>query len=154
MIMNKTILGSMGTGMVSLVYLWEAARLPTGAMAAPDIGYVPWLVGCISLGLSIVLAFTAWRAERLSKPVDTEPIGDGVGPGPWIIASGLLLYPLLLNSLGFIAGTTVLIYVSLLIMGYKRRWAALALALIMSGIAHYLFSEWLGVQFPTGWFGR
>ncbi|MDF2500139.1 MAG: hypothetical protein K0Q77_853 [Anaerosporomusa subterranea] len=153
MIMNKTTLGSIGIAIISIVYLWEANRLPVGSTAAPDIGYVPWLIGWISLGLCVLLVLNVWLAERSTEAANTQTVDEGVGPGPWIIAAGILVYPAFLDNLGFIVGTTPLIYVSLLVMGYRRRWAALGIAILMTGIAYYLFSQWLGVQFPTGLFG-
>ena len=158
MIMNKTTLGSIGIAIISIGYLWEANRLPIGSTAAPDIGYVPWLIGWISLGLCVLLMLNVWLEERSTESTDpgtpgTETTDEGVGPGPWITAASLLIYPVLLDNLGFILGTVPLVYLSLLVMGYKRRFAAFGVALLMTGIAYYLFSQWLGVQFPTGLFG-
>ena len=156
--MNKTILGSIGIGAISLLYLWEASSLPVGSTAAPDIGYVPWLISWIAVVLCGLLAVNTWLTERsaaaeASREADQTEAAPGVGPGPWIIAASLLLYPVLLNFLGFFLGTLPLIYVSLLVMGYTRRLAGIGIAAVMTGVAYYLFVQWLGVQFPAGWFG-
>lgn len=153
MIINKTLLGTFGIGVISLAYWWEAKSLPTGLASAPGTGYVPNLIGEISLGLCVLLAVITCLENRADTAAKSEPADEKTGPGPWIIAVALVLYPIILENLGFILGTTPLAYISLRVIGYKQRLRALVIALIMVLVSYYIFSQWLNVQFPAGWFG-
>lgn len=153
MILNKTFLGAGGIGVISSIYWWESKSLPTGTAASPGIGYVPSLLGEVALGLCVLLAVLTYMGNRGKIGVESNFNAEETGTGPWIIASALLLYPILLENLGFIFGTTALTFVSLWVMGYKHKLRALVVAVVMVLISYHIFSEWLSVQFPQGWLG-
>jgi hypothetical protein len=149
--MNKTLLGAAGMGVLSGLYWWEAKGLPTGTPMTPGIGYVPNLLGEIAVGLCLLLAVLTYWGSRGQSDAQSDCPGERSGPGPWIISAALLIYPTFLVNFGFILGTLPLAYMSMWVMGYKRKFRALAISFVMVFVLNYVFSEWLGVQFPQGW---
>ena len=75
--------------------------------------------------------------ERLKKPI--------------MIYAALIAYGLVLDHLGFLASTFLLMLFLFKGIEPQQWWMAIALALITVGFSHLIFVVWLGCQFPTFW---
>lgn len=149
--MKKTLIGTAGIGVLSGLYWWEAKSIPAGTAMKPGISYFPNLLGEAALGLCILLAIVVYLKNRKQSGAASDGPDEKVGSGPWIISVALLLYPVAMDNFGFVFSTVPLAYVSMWIMGYRRKFKGLAISLIMVFVLDYVFSEWLGVRFPQGW---
>ncbi len=59
-----------------------------------------------------------------------------------------LVYPFLLNYLGFILATTAVVYVMLAILGFRNPLRGLLLALALTVFCFIVFAVYLGVACP------
>ena len=134
---------------MGLAIIWQAAtRLRLGTFKVPGPGLYPLLIGCVVVFLALCLLVSSKGAR-----------GDGGGfswarlkrVGP--VYGALLFYFVLLERVGFvIASFLLLLYLSIAI-GKQRLIGALVRAAIMTGLSYLLFDVVLKTQLPTGFLG-
>lgn len=156
---NKNVLGALGIGLITLVYLYEAFQLPFGSAGAPDMGFVPVLMGTALLVLCIILIGKEllFPVKSNNQEVDLweeEEEGESAGlKKPLIITIALIIYPIILVQLGFILSTIALLFVTLRVMEYRSWLISLLVAILATVLANYIFSGWLSIYFPKGFLG-
>ncbi len=114
------------------------------------------LVGLVPLAASsflVLFAGLSFRAERVASPENA--VHDGGSPRSlWIaptIMVALVVYLVLINTLGFMLDTAALVLVVMTVSGVRRiSTIALTLAAVL-GIA-FLFQRALGIELPRGLF--
>jgi putative tricarboxylic transport membrane protein len=118
----------------------------------PGVKFLPFWLGVLMAGLSILLIVTA-----LSKPTPVEE--KRVMPGRQavraiaLILVGLAAYVSLLEVMGFLVDTT-LFNAFLLGVVMRKKWkGALLIALIASGALYVVFQILLEVNLPKNIFG-
>ena len=154
------IIGAAGVAVLSIAYLIEARDLPFGAPSAPDMGFFPKCLGLFSLFLCFLLILrerisSIRRAgnEDPSLEAAEEPSGrSGSFHGPAVVLT-LLLYPLFLNWMGFLASTALMLFAVLRLVRYRTWLHSLIAALVITAMAYVTFSYWMGVYFPKGFLG-
>jgi putative tricarboxylic transport membrane protein len=131
---------------VAIFVAVHGISLKLGSLSRPGPGFFPFW-GAVVLGLlSVVLIVRSLRREapRLRiRPESSKPL---------VVAAALLGYLLLLEPVGFV---TVTFLVLLLLFRLERRgWAFSAVSAVTGAFAtHVLFQIWLKTQLPTGPFG-
>lgn len=140
-------------GLVLAVFVcFESYRLPTGigSWHDPGPGFFPFWAGLLIGGLCLVLYL---RAKRTQSP----------DPGSWyvrerweklVLILGVLLgYAFILERLGFVVSTFLLLFFLFKwVEGQRWVWAvggSLGVALVFYG----LFDKWLMMQLPKGIWG-
>jgi hypothetical protein len=158
---RKDLAGSAALALVALGYLLLSARLPMETLANPGPAVFPLGVGLLLLGLAggrAVQALLRLRAARRAarphargRPLEGEPAAVARADGaPTLLMLLLILYGALVNRIGFLALTFLLVVASSKLMG-ARGWARpLALALGIVASCYLLFVAWLKVPFPKG----
>ncbi len=151
--------GAAGIAVGTLIYLFEARKLPFGSVRNPDIGFMPILIGFLVLGLCLVLLVR----ELLRPPqngkkeldlFDEEEKEETSGfKKPLLLAAAILIYPLAFVSLGFLSATVLLTTVSLRVMEYRGWFWSLGIAVFITLVAYLFFGSWLHVNFPKGILG-
>jgi putative tricarboxylic transport membrane protein len=127
---------------VALLYLFEARSFETGFIADP-IGpkAFPFVLGVVLVGLSTGLivrhgAEVSWPPRSL-----------------WwrwtVVTAVLLIYAAVLNPLGFVISTTLLLAVFSLLLG-GRLSMSLLFALVFSVTTYLVFRWLLGISLPPG----
>lgn len=111
------------------------------------VGLVPFTTSA----LLVIFAGLSFRAERVATPENA--VHDGDAPrSPWIapiVMVALVLFLFLINILGFMLDTTVLILVVMTTSGVRKLTTiAITLAAVL-GIA-FLFQQILGIELPRG----
>jgi hypothetical protein len=151
--------GAVGIAVGTLIYLFEARKLPFGSVRNPDIGFMPILIGFLVLGLCLVLL----AGELLRPPKERQEEVDLFNEEdkeesaglkkPMLLAGVILVYPLAFLSLGFLLATVLLTTASLRVMEYRGWFGSFGIAVVITLAAYLLFGSWLHVNFPKGILG-
>jgi putative tricarboxylic transport membrane protein len=156
---SSKVIGASGIGLVTLVFLWEAVKLPFGSESAPGPGFLPVIVAVIVLALCL---FNVARGLLSPTPKTTDEIDlweeDGPSEGPntlraVYVMAVLLLYLAVLVPLGFIIATAALLFGILRLLKYRSWWISLVAAIVITGMTYMLFGYWFGIEFPKGVLG-
>jgi putative tricarboxylic transport membrane protein len=135
----------------SLIVCLESWRLEVGNLHAPGPGFLPFLTGLLLGGLSGI-AFIQALKEKPSQEKGFLSFGAyliKVG----LLAVALVVYVLLLSTLGFLVGTFLLLLFLFRIME-PLGWKTVFLASIITLAAVYLlFDVFLGTRLPIGILG-
>ena len=128
---------------------YGASVLGLGSAGAPGSGFILFWSGVILAILSLVVLAGSRRAARETRH-DLDTIR---WPRVLAVLAGLVLYGLLLERLGFIP-TTFLLLIFLLAMSDEADWrAVLAVAGGGAFVSFALFDRWLNIRLPRGFFG-
>ena len=136
---------------LSIVIAFESLRIGIGEWHVPGPGLIPFWAAVIQTCLSVLLILVALH----EKPVVSGK--NWYGKVLWqrwgITLASMITYTVLLETLGFIVCTFILINV-LILTTDRRPWK---LALVVAGIAalgsYFVFQVWLKAQLPKGLFG-
>ncbi len=145
----------LGSGAVlltlALYYMWEAQQLGIGAARTPAPGFFPLLLGAALAILALIFLTTVFLREK----------GGALMPGLWqglrwqktiLILVSLTAYAFLLEPLGYLVATLLLmIYLFKGIEPQKWRGALFG-AILSSGVTYVIFKTLLQIQLPRGLF--
>ena len=133
-------------GVFVVAHSW--LRLKVGEIRSPGAGFMPFLLGCILLLVTVPMLLSAIirRLKREESSPWTRPANFGKLCG---VMAALLGYAVLLERLGFMV-TTFAAMVAFFRMGGVQRWrSAVAYSVAATAISYGLFT-YLGVRFPSG----
>jgi len=135
-----------------LFALTQARGLRLGSLVSPGPGFFPLgLAAALSL-VSVGLVVMALRPPAGVAPRSSAP--DVAGRLKVIgTLAGLLVYALVLESLGFLLSTFALLLFFLMALQRQRWLVATGSALAASLVTHLVFKVWLGVNLPVGLWG-
>ena len=114
----------------------------------------PYVIGT---GLSLCGAWLGWQA--LTGGWRNVPLDEGEHAAPdWmafvLISAGVLLHMVLIGWAGFILASSLLFVLIARGFGSRRPVRDLAIALVLSTIVFFLFTQALGLSLPAGPFGE
>ncbi len=137
--------------LVGVAFCVYSIRLGTGTVNAPGPGFVPFLAG----GLLIVLTIVALIETRPEPKV--KKWSELFGGERWRVVLGILgslfLYALVMDFLGFIL-STFLILTFLFKISEGQRWkVALEASILTMVFTYFLFEYFLQINFPKGFLG-
>lgn len=128
----------------ALAYVAGSVSLKVGTLAEPGAGQFP---AAIAVALLAVAGVHAWRVFRAPAAGDSlrgwakaEPVG---------VAVALVVYPILLRAVSFLAATLVILFVLFRLLGFKRNATAFATALVTTVASFVVFAGFLGVVLPS-----
>ncbi len=144
------------TGILLLVFslaLMEGSRrLPPSGTFGPGAGFLPFWLGALLAGLSILLLVTARRQPVAAADKRLFPHRQGLIPVGATIG-GLAAYILLLERLGFLLGTGLLT-AFLLGVVEREKWPTAVLVAVLNSVGLYVvFRLLLGVSLPKNVLG-
>lgn len=135
-------------GLAIAVY---SGKYGLGSMSSPGPGFLPLISGLAIAGLAVVVFF-----QQFFKP-GREKIKDLWQHGKWptvlMVLGALVLYTLLLNFLGFIFDTFLLIAFLLRVIEPMNWKKVLAGAFGAAAGSYVIFELWLQAQLPKGFLG-
>lgn len=132
--------------------VYEAAKLPFGAVRNPGPGFVPWWIGLVLGALAVVLGVQAFRARGAGVPAESVERRQGGRVAGLLVA--LALYVAAFAPLGYPISTFLLVLVMLRPMVRGKLVSTLGLAALAAGGSYLLFAVWLKVPLPPGPFVR
>jgi putative tricarboxylic transport membrane protein len=132
---------------------WGSTRLPYGNIHNPGAGFFPLWLGVILGAMSISLFIqTTWQKEkvRILKDILAEEIR-------WrkvlMVVIGLVLYGFLMDYIGFLT-VTFLLMAFLLRSIEPQPWKAVIGWALVGSIGSYLvFDVWMKLRLPKGFLG-
>lgn len=129
---------------LSLFVLRESVRVDLGTLEEPGPGFISFCTGIVLLILSLVLIYKGWRLRGLRKPFPLRVV---------LALVSLILYSLVLDILGFVLATFLLVGIFFR-LGQKRPWWTLiGMTALATFMAYLVFSVLLRVYFPRGFLG-
>jgi putative tricarboxylic transport membrane protein len=139
---------------VGFLFCLFSFRLGMGKINDPGPGLIPFVSGFILIILSLATILFEGKSRKKTESETTTPKGFGVESiRPASVLISLLIYALVLETLGFILSTFLLL-TFLFKMSEKRTWKASLLVSIITTISTYiLFCYLLDVELPLGLFG-
>jgi putative tricarboxylic transport membrane protein len=124
----------------------EALKLPLGGFRHPDAGFLPFGVSLVMIFLSVLVLAGALRKGHLKEWLR---FGEGKWK-VWIAVLGMLAYVLVLNSLGFLLSTFLIMLLLLRVLERQGWTTSLAISLPSVLLGYLLFTRGLGVPLPRG----
>ncbi len=138
----------LSTGMI-----WAALGLPYGNVHNPGPGFFPfWLgliMGAMSIGL-IVQTTLAKKDVRTIRNILEEDVRWGK---VLVVLAALILYGLLMDAVGFLIMTFLLMVVLLRFIEPQSWKVVIGWALVGSVGAYLIFEVWMKLRLPKGFLG-
>jgi putative tricarboxylic transport membrane protein len=136
---------------VGIIICEESFRINLGELTNPGPGFLPFLSGLILGGIALlrmVIGFCRKCSEKEKIWQERSRL-----PKVGLTLGVIVIYGLLLESLGFLL-TTFLILVILFKSIEPQRWRTALSGALFSAVGAYLvFQVWLKVELPTGFLG-
>lgn len=136
---------------VSLFVAFMAVDLGLGTLTQPGSGFIFF---CSSVGLGVLSVILIIKS--VLRKGEATPLMDGWKGLKWgnaVLAIGILFfYALILDELGFILSTFLLMTV-LFGLGRSRYWVVIASAVMTTILSFVIFGYFLGVRLPKGILG-
>jgi putative tricarboxylic transport membrane protein len=123
----------------------ESSKLPFGTVHSPGPGFFPWWTSVLIVLLALALVVQALTSRSITA-------GEGAGR---IAKVALLLvvlsaYTFLLDPLGYLFCTSLLVLFMLRVLEPQRWTIAFSMALVIAVGSYVLFAVWLSVPLPWG----
>ena len=120
-----------------------------GELRSPTTGFMPFLTGLAICTLAAI-GFVGGTLERIGGKKWKSLLKNVKWGKPLIAVIALFAYALLLNTLGFLLGTALL--VGFLLRAVEpQKWLVVILGAILTSVSAYLiFQVWLETQLPPG----
>lgn len=131
---------------LALLAVVESLRLGVGTMKEPGAGFLPLAMGLTLAGFSLVLVIRGWKPKQEVRPVKHSPTTI-------IALVALFVYSLILDSIGFMVATFLLVAVLFHLAERRRWWVLLGMSALVTVVAYLLFGVVLKVYFPEGILG-
>jgi putative tricarboxylic transport membrane protein len=129
---------------LSLFIIWEAHRVGFGTLSLPGPGFLPFCAGAALLVLSAVLIRRGWGAREAPK---SHP------PRVILALASLFAYSLILEPLGFVVATFLLVGILFHLGKPRPWWMLLGMSALVTFLSYFLFGRLLHVYFPRGFLG-
>ncbi len=133
------------------IVIWQSAIIPMGHLGKPGPGFLPFWVAVITALLSGVL----WLQVGLRQPASEQVkflSGEGRWPKVVLTTGALLAYALLVETLGFIICTLLLLLLLFRVIGRQKWWVVFTGTVLVTLAAYILFKLVLNVYLPAGLF--
>ncbi len=151
--MSAQPLGSLFWLAFGLISIYGSTLLGLGTLREPGSGFLPFLAGCF-IGIMSILVLLQSFMERKESRAKLASIWEGVNwHRPLIITVVVLAFILILERLGFILSSFLLIFV-LLKSVEKFSWGkAILIPVLTLGCTYLLFDVFLKSSLPRGFLG-
>jgi putative tricarboxylic transport membrane protein len=126
------------------VAVFESSKLTFGTIHSPGPGFFPWWTSALIVLLALVLMV---QAPTASSMVTAGP--GRIAKVVWLLIA-LSAYTILLDSLGYLICTFLLVLFMLRALEPQRWTVTLGLAMITAVGSYVVFAVWLSVPLPRG----
>ena len=123
----------------------ESAKLPPGTVRNPGQGFFPWWTSVAVVLLALVLLFQALSAHPRIAQQGPGRIGKVA-----LLLVVLVAYTFLLDLLGYLLCTFLLVLFMLRALDPQRWTVVLGMAAVTAAGSYVLFAVWLSVPLPRG----
>lgn len=126
----------------SLVYLAGSISLQVGTLDQPGAGFMP------AFFAAALLITAAYNVYKSLKETSQEEEAVWFQKAPIGIAISLIIYPFILEPVGYLISTFIVLAILLVIMQFKSVWISLLTALVSSFASFILFAVVFSVILP------
>ncbi len=133
-----------------VIALEEAGRLRFGSLARPGPGFFPVV---LAAAFSLVCAALLVGPARARDAEAAAPLPRLGWPKVVATMAALFIYALVLEPVGFVAATFVLLLFFFRALERQRWLVALGSSLATALLTYLVFRVWLNVQLPAGPWG-
>jgi putative tricarboxylic transport membrane protein len=134
---------------LALFVCYRASLLGVGSASEPGSGFIFFWSGVIMAFLSLAILTLSLRGVIEERQTRVE----ANWPKLFLVLVALVLYGLLLERLGFVV-TTFMLLIFLLKIGDQTRWPAVLTVAAVASLSNFvLFDLWLRIKLPKGIFG-
>jgi hypothetical protein len=135
----------------SLIYMGESLKLGISTARTPAPGFFPLLLGSFLALLSLILLIVSYLRKKPEQPA------TGLWHGlQWqktvLILAALILYTFMLEPLGYLIATLLLMIYLFKGIEPQKWWVAITGAILSAGVTYVLFKTLLQIQLPRGIF--
>jgi putative tricarboxylic transport membrane protein len=130
---------------LGLYFVVQGIGLQLGSISSPSTGFMPFIIGIILIIFSIASAVPLVLSPEKSNqtPLRIERFRD-----PAIVAVSMIVYALVLERLGFVASTFVLIVFLAKLVGGTTIVRSVILGGLATAACYLVFGVLLGVRLP------
>ncbi len=123
---------------------WQAKKLSIGSVHEPGPGFFPFCLGLLLVAVAVAIFFGGLKQK--DAPPEKGLRRDRV----IITLISFFVYAYIMEPLGYLLSTFLLMVLLLRMTVKKAWWYAPAVGVLVSGVSYLLFSVWLEVRMP-GW---
>lgn len=128
-------------------------KLGFGSFQRPHAGFMPFLAGLI-LGLLALADLISGIANQWKEEKEDKEIWANIHWGKLFLTLALLfIYTVLLNTLGFIIATILLLFFLYRMMESRALWIVFTASVVATGLFYLGFKIGLDSQLPRGFLG-
>ena len=123
----------------------SSCKFGLGNFRNPGPGLMPFLLGLLLCGVSLYyLCISVFGKDKVKSSGQAEKSPKKI----IIVVVSLVVYALILEKLGYLVSTSILLFIMFWLAGSKKHTAALSS--IITTVFSYFFFSYLGVGFPEG----
>ena len=130
---------------IGLFAVWSAWGQGVGSLFSPGAGLMPFCLGIGLTCVSLLLLFVTLRGKARPSPAFEGKIHWGRVAA---VVVTLLVYALLLERLGYLIASEILLFLLFVLAGSRR--SAAVISSVITVIATYFFFTYFGLVFPAG----
>src|SRR5699024_7470265 len=134
----------------SILYITLSFKLPSYKGVPVDSDIVPIVLGILLMVFSVVLFFTHEKKEDKDKQKKIIPENKLDLIMILIVGVLILIYIWLLERAGFLITTIFFLFVTTLVLGYRRHIVNLIVSISIPVVFYYSFSYLLEISLPKG----
>jgi len=134
--------------LLGFAIFWQGRSLSIGTLHAPGPGFFPALVALALVVLSVALMMGGGKKEGEEDALSFSAIVRML-----LLFASLVAYFLLLEYLGFVIVSFLLMFFLFCWVGRQRWYLAFSSAVVCIGLAYLLFEVLLKSNLPRGVFG-
>jgi hypothetical protein len=150
--MRKDEIGAIFCICFGLFYLIASLKYDTGSITNPQPGFFPRIIGLLIVICSFSVLFSSLRNKKQKDKLNV--IWEGLNLknilSTMIIIVSITLYLLILNYVGFLFSSPVLIFLLAWVMGGKNWIINIVLGIVSSGLIYWLFWIVMRIYIPQG----
>ena len=132
---------------------FEAQKLGIGRVSAPRAGFFPFWLGVGLLLSSGILVIKLLLSAKERPSGDRSLLKGSAWRKVFWVVIGILLYAFLLEPLGYLIATSLLMIFFFRASKSQRWFSVVVWSVVVSILTYVLFKVWLQVQFPVGFLG-
>ncbi len=130
---------------LGLYFAFEGMRLGLGRFSSPGTGFMPFAIGIVLIGFCIASALPVLTPQAR---IEAGRLAASRFAAPAIIVAALIVYALVLERIGFIASTVILVVFLARTVGGIALFKASLFGAAVAAFCHVVFSALLGVRLP------
>jgi putative tricarboxylic transport membrane protein len=126
---------------------WQAQKLSVGDYHAPGPGFFPFFLSLLLIisGIAIFIQGLREKPEKEEKAPRKMRVA--------VTLAAIFIYPFLLEPLGYILTTFLLMLLCIRMMLERAWWFAPAVSVAIAFFSYIIFKVWLHVLLPAGLMG-